>query len=678
MGSIKTILIATKHQGVCRVASKIFGSEGYAVHPARTLRNALVEISSSSVDLIVCGIDLEDIPGILFLRYLKNDPLREAIPFVFLIHQRNQERFDVDAALSLGAEDCLFYPAAAKQIITKIKKILAEKQSQNKMQNGSSAQSSRSIVEISSINTAWVTGQIVNHTHHGTMIETAYEGKSGDTVKLKYLFPEGVVVAVGKLTHILLGDQERPVGIGVNFGRDENWRRINRFLKSEGKEGRTKLNGKSKVTAGSDTEYTNSESLEEEVAPVDLTQAPFWPVTIETPNDGNIWMPGKILRYSDRKVLVRTPLLGKSGNDIYMKCVLIQGQIIVKGQIEKITLDDLKMPAGIEVVITDVEKWHQAFDFLNELTDTLLSEENIQGGKSQCRYDKRNMETLVLAQKPAPKKDIKFQFYESLIGKQMGNYEIVALLGAGAMGGVFEGWDLALERSVALKIISYELSSKKEFVDMFFKEARYISQLNHFNISQVYYIGKENDILYYAMEYVQGENLAEMIKREVRIPAEKAIDYLLAACQGLNHVWGRKIIHRDIKPANIMVTEEGSVKIVDFGVAQQYHIGHDQCMENTAGSPPYLSPEAIQGQTIDHRSDIYSLGATFYHVLSGVPPFLGRTVQDILSQHLSVIPQRLKDRHTDIPAGVSDVIEKMLAKAPSDRFQTYQEIINAL
>lgn len=213
---------------------------------------------------------------------------------------------------------------------------------------------------------------------------------------------------------------------------------------------------------------------------------------------------------------------------------------------------------------------------------------------------------------------------------------------------------------------------------MFFKEARYISQLNHPNISHVYYIGKENDILYYTMEFVQGENLSEIIIRASRVAAKTAVKYLLAVCRALDHVWRKKIIHRDIKPANIMVTKEGEVKILDFGVAQQYQLDPAEIVENMAGSPPYICPEAIMGRTIDHRSDIYSLGATFYHALSGAPPFKGHSVLDIFTQHISVNPLPLRVKYADIPEYLSHVIDKMLAKPPENRFQTYSEIITTL
>ena len=305
--------------------------------------------------------------------------------------------------------------------------------------------------------------------------------------------------------------------------------------------------------------------------------------------------------------------------------------------IESLSLDDWKMPAGMEVVFKQNDIWLQITDFFDELNATLIEEEAEEIPSPETATEsaaaEETAETVIMVNQPPEQPDLKIRFYESLIGKQMSNYEIVSLLGTGSMGGVFKGWDVALERNVALKVIAYDLSAKKEFVDMFFKEARYISQLNHPNISHVYYIGKENDILYYVMEFVQGENLSDNILRTSRVAAKTAVKYLLAVCHALEHVWSKQIIHRDIKPANIMVTKEGAVKILDFGVAQQYKLDPAEIVENMAGSPPYICPEAIMGRTIDHRSDIYSLGATFYHALSGAPPFKGHSVLDIFTQH---------------------------------------------
>jgi serine/threonine-protein kinase len=274
--------------------------------------------------------------------------------------------------------------------------------------------------------------------------------------------------------------------------------------------------------------------------------------------------------------------------------------------------------------------------------------------------------------------NIKHRFYKSLIGKKLGNYEIVTFLDAGSMGGVFKGWDIALERDVAIKVISYELSSQEEFVEMFFKEARLVSKLNHPNIAHIYFIGNETGIVYYTMEFIHGSTLGELMGRQDQLRAEKVTAILVDACRALDRVWQEKIIHRDIKPANIMISEHGAVKLLDFGVAQQQKKGKARSKESIVGSPAYLSPETIREEPVDFRSDVYSLGATFYHVLCGSPPFTDSSLEGVLRQHLETTPVPLKEKNPSLPGIISDVIQKMMAKRPEDRFQSYHDIITTL
>ena len=213
---------------------------------------------------------------------------------------------------------------------------------------------------------------------------------------------------------------------------------------------------------------------------------------------------------------------------------------------------------------------------------------------------------------------------------------------------------------------------------MFFKEARMVSKLNHQNIAQIYYIGNANDILYYAMEFILGHTLDELMGSNGRLEASRAVRYLETACGALEFVWKKQIIHRDIKPANIMVTHEDVVKIVDFGVARHHSKGTDDSKKSIVGSPRYLSPEAIRGNEVDFRSDIYSLGATFYHLIAGEPPFSDSSINGILQKHLVAPLPPLRSKAPETPQILCDVIEKMLAKDIDERFQDYKEIITIL
>ncbi len=245
------------------------------------------------------------------------------------------------------------------------------------------------------------------------------------------------------------------------------------------------------------------------------------------------------------------------------------------------------------------------------------------------------------------------------------------------MGGVLQGWDVALEREVALKIISFELSSKEEFREMFIKEARVVSKLNHPNIAMIYNIGLSNDILYYAMEFIDGVTLKEVIRAEGKLNALKGLAILIATCKAMDEVYQHGIVHRDLKPANIMINHAEVVKIVDFGVAhsKQYKPANQNKM---VGTPLYMSPEQIAGLTLDHRSDMYSLGATFYHAFCGTPPFSADEIKEILNQHLNSSVTPLTTVDPKISPVLSNVIEKMMAKDPNHRYQTFKEIAQEL
>jgi serine/threonine-protein kinase len=269
------------------------------------------------------------------------------------------------------------------------------------------------------------------------------------------------------------------------------------------------------------------------------------------------------------------------------------------------------------------------------------------------------------------------RFYNSLIGKQMDNYRVITLVGAGSMGGVLQGWDVALEREVALKIISFELSSKEEFREMFIKEARVISKLNHQNIAQIYNIGISSDILYYAMEFIEGVTLKELINKERKLKLTKGLKILSTVCKALEVVYQNSVVHRDIKPANIMVNRAGVVKLLDFGVAhsKDAKTGGKRLI---AGTPLYMSPEQIAGLTLDHKSDMYSLGATFYHAFCGSPPFEATEIKAVLDMHLNETMTPLCQKDRSIPIALSGIIEKMMAKDPTERYPTFRAVIEAL
>lgn len=417
---------------------------------------------------------------------------------------------------------------------------------------------------------------------------------------------------------------------------------------------------------------------------------------IDISRDGVIWLPAIVKSFSMQGLSLETSLFGKPGVRLMLRFKLPDGMFIANCQIKDMSFDDFQKPAGIVVTVEDDDAWRR---IRADLEKTGSAEACGQRSKEDVepvpRPDENSQEALAAPQTAAENQDISgtqliqdaekkrnsydIRFYYSLIGKQMDNYRAISLIGAGTMGGVLQGWDVALEREVALKIISYELSSKQTFRDMFIKEARVASRLNHPNIAQIYSIGSSNEILYYAMEFIEGETLKDLINREGHLSSLKGLKYLLTICEAMDFMYRSSIVHRDIKPANIMINNMGIIKLVDFGVAWARDAEIARYDKNIImGTPLYMSPEQIAGLSMDHRSDMYSLGATFYHAFCGSPPFESENFKEILDQHLKTPLVPLKDRKFKTAPALCKIIEKMLAKDPNDRYPDFQVLITEL
>jgi CheY-like chemotaxis protein/predicted Ser/Thr protein kinase len=417
---------------------------------------------------------------------------------------------------------------------------------------------------------------------------------------------------------------------------------------------------------------------------------------IEISRDGVIWLPGTIQSFSEKGLFLETSLFGKPGVRLMLRFKLPDGLFVANCHIKDMSFDDFQNPTGVSVTVEDDSTWRRIQADLQNIENapsdspTAVNDadsDELSPGDSQKtdalqqpEEDSQNISGTQLMQATEKKKDsYDLRFYHSLIGKQMDNYRAITLIGAGTMGGVLQGWDVALEREVALKIISYELSTKQRFRDLFIKEARVVSRLNHPNIAQIYSIGSSNDILYYAMEFIDGETLKDVLRREGRLNSLKGLKYLLTICEALDFVYRSSVIHGDIKPANIMINVQGILKLVDFGLANVHSSeisGRDKKM--IMGTPLYMSPEQIVGLTLDHRSDMYSLGATFYHALCGEPPFKSEDFKEILDQHLNTPLIPLGERQSKTAPALCKIIDKMLSKDPKDRYNEFQEIITEL
>src|SRR5688572_18079486 len=249
------------------------------------------------------------------------------------------------------------------------------------------------------------------------------------------------------------------------------------------------------------------------------------------------------------------------------------------------------------------------------------------------------------------------------------------------MAEVYLAQQLSLGRQVALKVLNSELARDPNYVRRFHHEARAAAALVHAGIVQIYEVGQEDSVHFIAQEYVAGRNLGEVIRTHGSLAPQLVLDILRQVAAALTKASSEGIVHRDIKPENIMVAAAtGEVKVADFGLARVAGDGGANLTQVgvTMGTPLYMSPEQIEGRDIDSRSDIYSLGITAYHMLSGEPPFGGDSALAVAVQHLNQPAASLASRRPDVPLGLVKVIERMLAKKPAERFSDPAALLREL
>jgi len=557
--------------------------QGYSVHTANDMRGALSALSANSVGVIICDNTLQDVTGYDFLRFLKNDPLREKIPFIFLVPINDQGR--ALNAFKLGASDYVVYPITVEELVSRVREVISMPRDAYAVKPQPSPAESMAMTSIP-----------------GNAEEAAPEKRKSKRVH------------------------------------------------------------------------------------------PLSSVRVDVSRNGVFWLPAQIKNINREGVFLETSLLGKTGAEIYLKFTLPSGTSIIKGQVKHIAFKNYNPSAGIGVEVEKNAQWIEILQYVITLikkADSQSANSSLAGSilpsniQAQPASTEESRNTARGAGPSSPRVKVnpsyEIRFYQSLVGKQMDNYKAVSFIGSGAMGGVFEGWDIALERKVALKVISYRLASKESSRNMFIKEARLVSKLDHPNIAHMYHIGNVNEILYFAMEYIDGVTMSDMIKKGDKFNTLKGLNYLVTICEALDFVGHNNIIHRDIKPANIMINDKGIVKIVDFGVAKIVDVnGDDNKKEGIVGSPYYISPEAIDGRQLDLRSDIYSLGASFYHAFTGSPPFEGNNAEEVLSKHMEQQLIPLKKKNPKVSPALGRVIERMMEKTPEKRYQDYKGIIKDL
>ena len=268
-----------------------------------------------------------------------------------------------------------------------------------------------------------------------------------------------------------------------------------------------------------------------------------------------------------------------------------------------------------------------------------------------------------------------------LSGQVLGHFQLLRRLGRGAMAEVYLAEQRSLDRRVAVKILKPELAGDQTYLARFQREAQAAASLVHANIVQIYEVGHVGSFHYIAQEYVEGQSLREWIARNGPPDLARALSVLRQAAAALAKAGLQGIVHRDIKPENILLTRAGEVKVADFGLAHFAHGDNAQGLTQvgiTLGTPLYMSPEQVEGKPLDPRSDIYSLGVTCYHMLSGSPPFHGETALAVAVQHLKREPQPLEELRPDLAPALCRMIHKMLAKDPAERWQSAAELLRAL
>lgn len=286
---------------------------------------------------------------------------------------------------------------------------------------------------------------------------------------------------------------------------------------------------------------------------------------------------------------------------------------------------------------------------------------------------------------------------DDLAPPRLGGYEVLKVLGRGGMGAVLLGRQISLDRKVALKVMHARIARNPSFVARFTREAYAAAQLTHHNVVQIYDIGEDAGQHFFSMEFVQGQSLMDVVKKEGKLPADVAVGYILQAARGLRYGHRQGMVHRDIKPDNLMLNTEGIVKVADLGLvklpsgelpAQAGAVPSDENDEGDSnltragavmGTPAYMSPEqSTDSASVDARADVYSLGCTLYVMITGKPPFEGRTALEIISKHQTqpITPPEVVVKR--VPKALSAILLKMMAKKPQDRYQSMEEVIAAL
>jgi eukaryotic-like serine/threonine-protein kinase len=260
-----------------------------------------------------------------------------------------------------------------------------------------------------------------------------------------------------------------------------------------------------------------------------------------------------------------------------------------------------------------------------------------------------------------------------------GRYRLDEVLGRGGMSTVYRGTDLELDRTVAVKVALDPLVEQSPvYLARFTREAQATAAIDHPGVVTVYDAGADGPTRFIVMEFVPGKSLADILREHSPLEPARAADIAAQTADALSAAHARGIIHRDIKPGNIMVTPDGSVKVLDFGIARAVDSGTLTQTATVLGTSAYMAPEQALGQPADARSDIYSLGCVLYEMLTGKPPFIADVAAAVMHQHVRVAPKPARERNPAVPPALDALVMQMLAKDPKDRPQTAAEVRDGL
>lgn len=266
-----------------------------------------------------------------------------------------------------------------------------------------------------------------------------------------------------------------------------------------------------------------------------------------------------------------------------------------------------------------------------------------------------------------------------LSGQVIGGYRLESILGRGGMGIVYRATQVSLHRTVALKVLSPRLAHNPKFVTQFLTEARAAAQLHHPNVVTIFDVASESDLHYYSMEVFEGGSVEGLLKREKKLPVDRALSIARDAARALEFAESKKLLHRDVKPDNLMLTAQGVAKLADLGLAAttaQAEGGAEK--QQIFGTPHFVSPEQARGGPVDHRSDLYSLGATIFRIITGRTPFTGASVSEILEAARTQEAPALRSLEPQVPEAVEQLVARLLKKSPSERPANATEVIAAI